>query len=50
MCGPRFAVMEGNGGLGNISTNEYSRAEPLGNKVELQIELQVHCQGLTTAG
>ena len=42
--------MEGNGGLGNISTNEYSRAEPLGNKVELPIELQVHCQGLTTAG
>ena len=35
-------------GLGNISTNEYSRAEPHGNKVELQKELWVHCQGLTT--
>jgi len=38
------------GGLGNISTNEYSRAEPLGNKVELQIEVRVHCQDLTTTG
>jgi len=38
------------GGLGNISTNEYSRVEPLGNKVELEIELRVHCQGLTTVG
>jgi len=38
------------GGLGNISTNEYSRAEPLDNKVELQIELQVYCQGSTTVG
>ena len=39
------------GGLGNISTNEYCRAEPLGNKVELQIELWVYYQGsLTTAG